>query len=256
MNAIDAVVLAGGPSDAISALQRGAPNKAFVEIDGVTLIGRVLTALRASPSIGRIIVVAPPSVRDHPGIALADELRPDGKRIRESLRNGLEGLAADESVLVVTSDLPILTPVAVDDFVTGVRRLDADLVYGCVEKSVHMASYPQVPHTWARLRDGTFCGGGLMAIKPRAMPLLERFIERLGAARKRPWRLASLFGYDVLLRYAFGRLSIAQAQERASRILGAPVRALVSPFAQTGVNVDRVTDVALAEELVRAARSV
>ena len=94
-----------------------------------------------------------------------------------------------------------------------------------------------------------------MAIKPRALPLLERFIERLGAARKRPWRLASLFGYDVLLRYALGRLSIAQAQERATRILGAPVRALVSPFAQTGVNVDRVTDVAIAQELIRAARS-
>ncbi len=44
--AVDAVVLAGGPQDDVALLQPGAPNKAFVEIDGVTLIGRVLAALR------------------------------------------------------------------------------------------------------------------------------------------------------------------------------------------------------------------
>ncbi|HEY6485059.1 MAG TPA: hypothetical protein VIX83_01585, partial [Candidatus Cybelea sp.] len=61
----------------------------------------------------------------------------------------------------------------------------------------------------------------------------------------------SLFGWDMLARFAIGRLSIAQAEARASRILGAPVRALVSPYPETGVNVDRVSDVALARELVR-----
>jgi len=255
VSAIDAVVLAGGPADELSERQPGAPNKAFVEIAGTTLVGRVLEALRASPSIERIIVVAPPSVHDHPGLALADELRPDGVRIRESLRNGLAGLPADKDALVATSDLPVLTPRAVEDFAAGIRRLDADLVYGCVEKSVHLARYPQVPHTWARMRDGTFCGAGMMAMKPRVLPHLERFIERLGAARKRPWRLASLFGWDVLARYAIGRLTVAQAEARATQILGATVRALPSPYAETGVNVDRVSDIALAEELVRAARS-
>src|SRR5262249_6029588 len=99
--------------------------------------------------------------------------------------------------------------------------------------------------------DGTFCGGGIVAMKPRALPLLERFIERLGAARKHPIRLASLFGWDVLLRFAVRQLAVEQAEARATKILGAPVRALVSPYAETGVNVDRVSDIALAEELVK-----
>ncbi len=249
---LSAVVLAGGPADDVAAMQPGAPNKAFVEIAGIALVGRVLAALRASPSIGRIVVVAPPSARSHPALAAADDLRPDGVRIGESLRSGLSGFPPDLPVLVVASDLPVLDAVSVDDFARGVRELDADLVYGCVERHAHLARYPNVPHTWARLRDGTFCGGGLAAIKPRALPLLERFIERLGAARKHPLRLASLFGWDVLARYAAGMLSIAQAERRASRILGAPVRAFVSPFAQTAVNVDRAGDVALANELVRA----
>ncbi|HZZ00220.1 MAG TPA: NTP transferase domain-containing protein [Candidatus Baltobacteraceae bacterium] len=247
----DAIVLAGGPADAVAQRQPGAPNKAFVEIAGKTLVARVLGPLRASASIGRIVVVAPPEVRGRPDLAGADDVRPDGRRITDSLRNGLADFDPAAAVLIVASDLPVLTVPAVDDFAARAAALNADVVYGCVERSVHMARFPEVPHTWARMRDGTFCGGGIAAIKPRAFPLLERFIERLGAARKHPIRLASLFGWEVLLRFAVRQLSVAQAEARATQLLGAPVRALVSPFAETAVNVDRVTDIALAEELVK-----
>jgi hypothetical protein len=123
-----------------------------------------------------------------------------------------------------------------------------------LEKRVHLAKYPDVPHTWAPLRDGTFCGTGFVTIRPRVWPSLERFIEQLGHARKNPLHLARLFGWDVLLRFAFRRLSIAAAEERASRIIGAKVRAVVSPYPEIGVNVDRVSDIALAERLVHEAR--
>ncbi len=243
-------MLAGGPLDDVARLQPGAPNKAFVEICGVALVGRVIAALRASSTIGRIVVVTPPSQARHPALTLADELRPDGVHITESLRNGLHGFNADAATLVVASDLPVLAPSAVDDFVARVASLNADIAYGCVEKSTHVRRYPDVPHTWAHLRDGTFCGGGMVGIKPRVLPLLERFIERLGAARKHPFRLASLFGWDMLLRYALRRLTIAQAEDRAKELLGAPARAAISPYPETAVNVDRVSDVELARRLV------
>lgn len=250
---IDAVVLAGGPADELAMQQPGAPNKAFVKIGGIALVTRVVQALRSSATVDRIVVVAPREVHDRSDLHVADELRPDGARITDSLRSGLSGFQGDPPALVVTSDLPVLTGEAVDDFVERVRAADADVAYGCVEKSVHLARFPQVPHTWARMRDGTFCGAGLVALKPRSLPQLERFIERLGAARKSPLRLASLFGWDVLARFAVGRLSVAAAETRASGILGAPVRAIVSPYAETAVNVDRVSDIALAEGIVRAA---
>jgi GTP:adenosylcobinamide-phosphate guanylyltransferase len=251
---MNAVVLAGGPLDEVARQQPGAPNKAFVDIAGTTLVGRVINALRAAPSIERILVVAPQHVREHPDLARADELRCDGERISQSLRNGLRDLPNDRCVLVAASDLPVLTPDAVEHFVVAAGALDADVVYGCVERRVHLARFPEVPHTWARLRDGVYCGAGLFALKPRALPLLERFIETLGAARKHPFKLAALFGWDVLLRFATGHLSIAQAESRATKILGAPVRALISPYAESAVNVDRASDVALAQALVAGER--
>lgn len=253
LSPIDAIVLAGGPHDDLAARTPGAPNKAFVEIAGVPLVERTLRGLRSSASIGRIVVVAPPSTFDRAALSAADERRPAGERIRDSLRSGLEGMADDRDVLVSTSDLPLLTAAAVDDFVRRAIGANADLVYGCIEKRTHLARYPDAPHTWAPLKGGTYCGTGFITMRPRVWPALERFIERLGAARKNPLRLASLFGYPTLVRFALRQLSIAAAQDRASFLVGAPVRAAISPFAEIGINVDRVSDIDLAERLVREA---
>lgn len=253
---MNVVVLAGGPPDELAAHTPGAPNKAYVEIAGKTLLQRTIEPLRAASSVDRIVLVTPESAFLHPAALLADERRIDGRRIRDSLESGLSGLPPDENVIIATSDLPVLTSAAVDDFVARVRELDADLSYGCLEKSVHLAAYPEVPHTWVRLKDGTFCGGGLMAMKPRVFTSLSRFIEQLGHARKNPLKLASLFGWDILVRFALRRAAIADAEDRASRILGARTRAIVSPYPETGVNVDRISDIPLAEKLVSATSSV
>ena len=248
---MDALVLAGGPFDDLAAHTPHAPNKAFVEIAGLTLVERTLKALREAKSIGRIIVVAPVSAHAHQALALADELRPDGVHIRESLQNGVAGLDPGAAILVSASDLPLLTPEAIDDYVARAQATGADLTYGCIEKRVHMAKYPEAPHTWARLRDGTYCGTGFVTLRPRVWPALKQVIEQLGEARKNPLKLASLFGWRVLWRFALRRLTIAQAEARASYVIGAKVRAVVSPYAEIGINVDRVSDIALAEKLLR-----
>lgn len=250
MRPVTTIVLAGGPHDEVAAHTPGAPNKAFIDIGGVTLVERTLRALRCAPSVGKIIVVAPPQTHGSDALALADECRTDGERIRDSLRSGLRDLDPNADVLVSTSDLPVLTAESIDDFVERALQANADLTYGCLEKRTHMARYPNVPHTWAPLRDGTYCGTGFITMRPRVFPSLERFIEQLGHARKNPLHLARLFGIDVLLRFAFRRLSIAQAEARASAVIGAPVRAVVTPYPEIGVNVDRVSDIALAEAML------
>jgi molybdopterin-guanine dinucleotide biosynthesis protein A len=248
---MDAIVLAGGPHDELAAHTPGAPNKAFVEINGATLVERTLRALRDSADVGRIVVVAPPSTHGSAALALADEVRPDGVRIRDSLRSGLAGSDPNADLLISASDLPVLTPRAIDDYIGRAQAAAADLTYGCLEKSVHLAAFPEAPHTWAHLRDGDYCGTGFISMKPRVWPALDRVIERLGEARKNPLKLASLFGWRILWRYALKRLTIAQAEARASYVIGAPVRAIVSPYAEIGINVDRLSDIALAGKLAR-----
>ncbi len=247
-----AIVLAGGGRDAVTALDPLAPNKAFIAIGGRTLLERTIAALRSSRNVDAIVTVAPAAAFGHPALAGSDEVRASGDRIKDSLAAGIAGLPPDRTVLVAASDLPILMAAAVDDFIARAERLDADIVYGCVERSVHLERFPHVPHTWARMRDGRYCGAGLVALRPRALPPLERFLDRLGAARKNPVRLASIFGWQALARYAIGRLSIAQAERRASELLGVSVRTAICAWPEAAVNVDRLSDVALAESLVAA----
>lgn len=246
-----AVVLAGGPPDAVAALEPGAPNKAFIRIAGRTLVERTIAPLRASAKIGRIVVVAPASAHGDVALAEADERRPDGATMGASLRSGLADFSPDELVLVAASDLPVLSVAAVDEFLGLAERSGADLVYACVERATHAAAFPTVPHTWAKLRDGTYCGGGVVAIRPRALPALEAVLGDLGRARKAPWRLAKLFGPGTLAGYATRTLDVAACERRASAILRTPVAAAICTHPEIAVNVDRVSDVALAEALVR-----
>ncbi len=248
---VNAVVLAGGAPDAVAALHPGAANKAFVPIAGMTLVERTLRALRDVPRIERVVVVAPRSTHTDRALALADEQRTDGARMIESLRSGLAGFAADLPVLVVASDLPVLTRPAIDEVLDALALRDLDIAYTCLARSHHDARYPHIPHTWARLREGLFCGGGITAIKPRALDRLSDVLDALGAARKAPLRLAAVFGWDIVARFALGQLSISAAEARASRILRAPVGAIRCTHPEIAVNVDRPRDVALATALVR-----
>ena len=250
---LTAVVLAGGPRDGVSALAPGAPNKAFVPIGGVTLVERTIRALRSSARVGRIVAVAPRVPGALAALGEADEIRNDGATMSESLRSGLGGLAPDDLVLVCASDLPVLTAEAIDEFVGLAEAGDADLTYACVERRVHETRFPSVPHTWATLHDGTYCGGGCVLIRPRALPGLEGLLGRLGRARKNPVRLASIFGPGVLLRYVLRTLTIAAAERRGTELLGAPVRAAVCRYPEIAINVDRPSDVPIANSLVAAA---
>lgn len=247
---MNAIVLAGGAHDEVSARTAGAANKAFVPIGGRTLVERTLAALRDVPAIGRIVVVAPRLTHGDPALALADERREDGKRISDSLRFGLAGMPPDELVLVAASDLPLLTRASLEEFIALAQSRDADLCYACLGRAAHVARFPEAPHTWARMREGQFCGGGVVALRPRIMQSLELVIERLGAARKNPMALASIFGSGTLAKYALGQLSISAAEKRASELLAARVAAIVCTHAEIAFNVDRASDVALAEKYV------
>ncbi len=246
-------MLAGGPPDAVSRTVPGIPNKAFVEIRGVALVTRVIASLRATPEIGRIIAVAPEATHADAALAGADERRTDGARMVQSLESGVGGLDPDAATLIVASDLPILRVAAVTAFVAAAHARDLDLAYAVVEKADHLAAYPAAPHTWAKLAEGRFCGGGVVALKPRAMPALRAVLDDLGAARKSPLRLASLFGWDILLRFALGTLTIAGAEARASTILNAPAGAIRCTHADIAINVYRVSDIELANGFIDAA---
>ena len=243
--ALNALVLAGGRRDVVCD-GSSAINKAFVPVAGVPMVTRVLRALRSVPEIAQITVVAPLVALDDSALSIADVRRSSGEHIVESVERGLSETDPNAMTLLATSDAPLMSTESLSAFVRALADTDADLVYGIAERKSHEQRFPGVPHTWARMRDGIYCGAAVFGMRPRVLPALTRFLNELAAARKSPLRLATFFGWDAVLRFALGFLSIASAESRASAILGYPVRALIAA-PDLAFNVDRKGDLTLAE---------
>ena len=68
--------------------------------------------------------------------------------------------------------------------------------------------------------------------------------------RKRPWRLVGAFGVWPLALYLCGRLSLDDAMERASAVMGARAAAVRLPVAEAAIDVDKPANLELVEAIL------
>lgn len=249
-----AVALAGGILERdFRSANFAVPNKAYLPIGGVTMLERVLRALRASESVGRIRCVTQPSAfaaafgNDR---SFCDDVIAPGTDLIDSMLAGFAGLPPAQMVLVAATDIPLVTARAIDTFASAARALDCDLGYGCIRREAHVAAYPTIRHTWVRLREGTFCGAGVSVIRAGAAVHIASILRDFAAARKSPLRLASLFSPFLVVRTALGLVGIAELERRASELTGVTCRAIPSDEPELGVNVDRLDDLLAVARLV------
>jgi hypothetical protein len=79
-------------------------------------------------------------------------------------------------------------------------------------------------------------------------PLWKNLID----ARKSPLRQASLLGYDTLFYLVLRQLSIQGAEEKVSQRLGIQGRAVLCPFAEIGMDVDKPFQLEIVREVLTA----
>ena len=252
-----AVALAGGALEAdFRAAGYDVVNKAYLPICGSTMLERVLKALYASGWVARIRCVTPPAAfraAFGDARAMGVEIVEPGAGIIDSVLAGMVGLAPDELVLLCATDIPLATPAAIDAFAAKVAEANADVDYGFVSRASHEQKYPQIRHTWVRLREGTFCGGGISAVRTSAAPAVADAFRKLVAARKSPIKLASLISPWLIVRLMLGTVSVAEIERRGAEILGVSVRGIASDDPELAVNVDCLGDLRAVEKLVKAA---
>jgi len=62
------------------------------------------------------------------------------------------------------------------------------------------------------------------------------------------------FAWRPLLAYLLGRVTLDDAMARASNIIGARIAAVVVPYAEAAIDVDKPADLALAETILARRR--
>lgn len=244
----DAIILAGGQNGERLRQASAQSYEAMIEIAGKPMVTFVAEALAACPQIGRILVVGPQrelAACSFPPSAVVVE---GGKTIMDTIKNGMAMLGHDNKVLVATADIPLVTPVAIEDFLAQCAKVDADLYYPIVTRESNDKHYPGNKRTYVRFQEGTFTGGNLFLVNPKIVPHCVQVAERIIENRKNPFKLCCLLGWSFVFNFIFGRLGLPEVEARVAELLGITGAVIKSGFPEVGIDVDKPSDL----ELVRS----
>lgn len=228
---MDVVVLAGGRCSPELRELSGCEFRADLPYQGQPILQRVLNAL---PSDQPAIIVG-----GQPG--LSPRQVGAGESFIGSLKNGLD-LVTTERFLLATADLPFLTSEAVRDFVER-SDLSALLNYPIVPETEVSRRFPGMARTTLKLREGRFTGGNVGVMRADLMRQSLPILERAYLLRKKPLRLAALVGFSTLIRVVAGQavpyiLPISALERSVGQLMGGPVRAIITPYAEIGADID------------------
>ena len=170
-----------------------------------------------------------------------------GKSVIKSLKNGLQ-LCQNEKIFVIPCDIPLATPKSFEDFVSKSIESNADFSYSFVRKEVSEEKFPNLRHTYVKLKEGTFCGGSFMMVSKSKFSKCEELFKKITEGRKEPLKLVSLFGFINIIKMLFQVLTIDELIKKGEELLGAKVFAMESKFPEMAFNVDKLEDLKRAEK--------
>jgi GTP:adenosylcobinamide-phosphate guanylyltransferase len=247
---VDALILAGAPNTKKLAAVSPESYEALIPLAGRPMVDFVVTALNESPSVGKVVIVGPSGLDYLQGNNKVTAIVPCGDTLMANLRRGLDTLGTSGLVLVATADIPLLTALAVEDFLAQANKYPADFYYSIVEKSVGDAKYPEVKRTYVRLKEGTFTGGNLLLLNPRILDRGWKWAEDMFRLRKEPLKMCRLLGWGFFVRLLLGQLTITAVEQRFEQLFEAKGKAVISPYPEVGIDVDKPADYELAAKYI------
>lgn len=224
--------------------------KALVPVHCLPMLGRVAATLCGVPQIGQILVLAQDTA------ALAHALPSDprihlatsGRGISDSISAVAGTAEAPWPVLVTTADHPLLNREMIEYFLNAASA--GDVAVGMVERQTVLARFPENKRTWRHFRGGAYSGANLFALNnERAGPALKLWAEA-EQDRKKQLGLLMHFGPLLALRAITRTISLEDGLKKAGRRLGLDARAVILPFAEAAVDVDKVSDHELVEAIM------
>jgi hypothetical protein len=175
-----------------------------------------------------------------------------GDNAIQSFNNGVQLLTrmgnVTEKILILPTDIPFITPEAVNDFLSRCEAAEADFYYPVTRREVNDQKFPGVIRTYVTLKEGTFTGGNLFLIRTAVIDKCLDIGLKLVVRRKDPVAMAKLFGLGLLWKYFIKRLGLTEIKKRFFQVTGIKGEPIISPYAEVGVDVDKPTDLVLAQE--------
>lgn len=252
MSGITAVLLAGSrPGSDPLAAAFGTDLKALVPVGGKPMVRWPVEALLASNRFSEIRVLAQEPERIGEALPANPKLRIE--KSAASIAATLEQLCFDNSIqwplFVTTADHVLLDAGMINEF-CDLGEV-ADIAIAVVERDNLMKRLPKSQRTWVHFRSGAYSGANMFLLSgKRVLPALElwRSVEQ---DRKKGWALLLAFGPLNLLGALLRLRTIHQTLDSIGRRIGATVEAVDLSDPLAAVDVDKLSDHDLVEELLK-----
>lgn len=237
----DAIILAGGTCPWLKKLS-GTEYRAVAMLDGQPLVSYIIDALLACDAIDKITISG--TKKELAPLKLPTDVQiveASGTMLDNTLA-AIKATGATRPVLFVTDDVPLLTAQAVTDFLQKVKNQQADVFYPIIPKSACLRAFPSGKRTYVTFKDGIFTGGNILLVNPQIVANCKEVAEQVFAKRKYPWKLCSWLGWSFVLKFLLHRLEVKDVEARASQLLGFRGKAVITEFAEIGMDVDKEAD--------------
>lgn len=241
MRKINAIVLAGDSKK--GSVRMDVDNKALLPINGKPMVEYVVDALRDSELVGKISITGPVDALRSFLDGKVDYFIEGKETLFDNVSAGLEPFAGDSAVLVVTSDIPMISGIMVTDFIRRCCSIGGDLCYPIIDKQLNDAKFPNIERTYVKLKEGTYTGGNIIYLNPAVAKPCEEFARKVIEYRKKPWKTGKMLGLKFLVQLLMGTLSLPKVEERFSQLLDIKASAVITPYPEIGNDVDKPSDV-------------
>jgi len=255
---INAIVLAGRKKDGILEKEFDVPTKALIPFNGKPMISYVIDAIKGTPNIGKIIAIGPENALS-PLFSSDDriEILDDRGGILENIEAGITYLKPKEEdfILIITSDIPLVTSEMINYFINVSLKYDADFFYPILKKEICEEKFPNTRRTYGTVKEGTFTGGNFFLVRAYAFMEAKEFLKKAINYRKKPWKLSKLLGFKLLVRFFTKKITISEVENKAYELLGYKGKAIEMPYPEIGIDVDKESDYILVREKLKHKRN-
>lgn len=242
---MDAMITAGGtlaPDDPLYALTH-LQKKALIPLAGQPMICWIIDALRGAGVIDHIVIVGL-KPEELPG---AHDRLHFTDAVGDIVDNIFAGLARLRQVnplvkkfLLVSSDIPLITPATVQGFIQECGTQEADIYYAMVEEKTMESAFPNSKRTFIPFKGGRYSGGDIFLLDVNAAKANIALAKAGTGARKNYLRQIQFIGLGFIIRFLLRRMTIHEAAKHVSAKANLNGRVIDTRFAEVGMDLDKV----------------
>ncbi|MCX7870569.1 MAG: hypothetical protein N2485_03215 [bacterium] len=178
-----------------------------------------------------------------------------GERLVDTIKNVLNKLLNedkrninnedDEYFLFVATDVPFISYESINDILFRLDYIDGDVFLPIVSKEVYEVKFSSKAsklRTFVKFKNDSFCAASLFVIKKNITPKFMNLLETILENRKKPLKLAEIFGYDIFIKLIFKNLTVLELEQKISDLFNIKAHAILTNYPELAFNIDKKQD--------------